>query len=517
MNKIKTFQFDSVETKSMRTFSEWKIFLFGVVPPLLIAVFLYFSILKDDLFGDEFLQYRWSVLGESPYGSLLIFDINAQFAKLGYLLFREPWALRLHSIIFSLGAIILIYIVAKHLFGTVTAIFATWLAALSPYILEFAAEARPNAIFIFAGIFFLYSLLLLLQNENWLHTFLLAFSACFGLLARPMFISIFIFGIGYYIFVRRKITRKLIIVMLSVIPCIFLIGYQMAIFSTFGPKEPSDVPVLVSNLLLRLPVAFTYGYSTMNYPERDIGWNIAVSKVLLHNPGLFIICMVVFCALIIGFIQFFKKDRNKSIFLAGAVFFPILIMIAIQETGFSILNEKHCAGVVGAWYILLAAGLVQTSRYLWGKFAIALYIFLIGISLYHFYFQPEIYSRRSNFTALNSFLTETINEDDVLLAFHFSPERVPDYLPVLDNAGHYVDLYSDIPHDITVSDYVASKIKNCIGKIYLIYDSRLRPGIDPDNDILSFLKNHYEYKIKNYGRNLKLYEFSEQKLISEHL
>jgi hypothetical protein len=332
-----------------------------------------------------------------------------------------------------------------------------------------------------------------------------------------MFVSILIFGICYYVLQKKRISLKLVSILFSSLPFIIIIAIKMIKFSSYGPKESADVPPSVLNLLMRLPMAFTYGYSTLEYPERDIGWNISISEVLANNLVLVAICIFVFIALFIGFVHLLKKDARRAIFLAGAVFVPIIILITGQETGFSMLNEKHCAGVVGAWYILLAASMVEISRYLWGKCAIVLYIFLIGMSLYHFYFQSEIYSRRTNFTALNSFLTETINKKDLLIVYHFSNERNPDYLPILDKAENYIDLYQDKPQNTSFKNFISSISDDCFGNIYLIYDSRLRPGIDPDNSVLSFLMKQREFNLLHYGRNLKLYEFSNQKLISQKL
>ncbi len=487
----------------------WKIFLIGIILPLLTATFLYSVILTDDLFGDEFIQYRWSVLNDRPHSLSDALDINTQLARIGYVLVGQPWAIRLHSIVFSLGTIVLIWVVAKQCFDSRTAIIAAWLAAFSPYLMEFAAEARPNAIFIFAGILFLYALLRFAQNDSWPNTLLLMLSAGFGLLARPMFVSILIFGLSYYTWRKKRMTLKLALVFLSTLPFVVLVGYQAIVFLGIGPKESSDVHPSILNLVLRLTMAFNFGYSTLNYPERDAGWNISVRELLSRNPVYALICVLLLCAFLIGLIQLHRKARSKTVLLAGAVIIPIAVLIAVQETGFSLLNEKHCAGVVGAYYVLLVAIIVQISRHTWGKVAVLLYIFLVGISLFHFYFEPEIYSRRSNFTALNSYLTGELKDSDLLIGYHLSRERKPDYLTILDKADNFVDLYLNKPTDTSLVEYVVSLDAACIGKIYLIYDSRLRPLVDPSNSVLSVLKKHREYAMRRYGRNLQLYEFSE--------
>lgn len=487
----------------------WKMLLVGVVLPLLTATFLYSVVLTDDLFGDEFLQYRWSVLNDRPHNLSDALDINTQLAGIGYVLVGQPWAIRLHSIVFSLGTIVLIWVVAKHCYGLRTAALAAWLAAFSPYLMEFAAEARPNIIFTFAGLLFVYALLRFMQSDSWPNTLLLMFSAAFGFMARPMFAAILLFGLGYYIVRHRRMTVKLTLVSLAVIPFMIRMCYQMAAFSRMGPKESSDAPASLLNLLFRLPMAFTYGYCTLDYPERDAGWNISIREVLVQNMIPVLISAIVFCAFLIGVVYLVRKVRSQTIFLIGAVVLPVSILLAVQETGFSMLNEKHCAGFVGAYYVLLAAILVQISRFTWGKCAVVLYIYLIALSLFHFYFQPEIYSRRSNFTALNSFLSGALKDDDLLISYHWSSENHPNPFTVFKQARSVVDIYNDRPDGLNIAQYIASVDAAYPVRIYVIYDARMRVMVDPGNSVLSALSKQRECTIRRYGRNLQLYEFSE--------
>ena len=499
------------DDNTLHAMLRWRQLMFSLLLPLMAAGLLYSVNFTDDLFGDEFAQYRWSVLNYGSYNLSYTLDINTQFAKIGYFLLGEPWAMRLHSLILSLGSIVLIWMVAKHCFDTRTATLAAWVAAFSPYLIEFASDARPHAIFIFAGILFLYALLLFIQNDSWPNTLLLMLSACFGLLAREMFVAFLIFGCGYYAIRHRRITLKLALVSLATVPFIIRICYRMSVLSQFSPKESSDVPASILNLLCRLPMAFTYGYCTLNYPERDASWNISMGEVLSRNMVSVVIAGIVFCAFLVGFVQLLKKAKSQTIFLLGAVVVPISILIAVQETGFSILNEKHCAGVAGAYGVLLAGIIVHISRFTWGKCAALLYTCLVAVSLFHFYFQPEVYSRRSNFTALNSFLQGTLKNDDFLMRYRGISKKQPNYnyLTICDQADHFVNLYEDKPAGMSLPEYVTSVSAACSGKIYLIYYSIERGSVDPANCVLPVLKKQRDYVVKPYGRNLLLYEFSE--------
>jgi hypothetical protein len=485
----------------------WGWIVASPVLPLLVASALYAVTLTDGLFGDEFLQYRWSVLARRSYGLSHALDINTQLGRIGYLLIKEPWAMRLHSVLFSLGSIVLIWLLAKRCFDRKTAMLAAWVASLSPYLIEFATEARPNAISIFAGTLFLYALVLFLQNETWRNTLFLTFSVGFGLLAREMFLAILSFGLGYYVMRQKRVTLKLTLVSLATIPFAIRIWYRMIVYSDFLPKESSDASASALNFLARLPMAFTYGYCTLDYPDRDVGWNISISEVLSQNTASVVIVVVVFSALVVGSLHLLKKAESEAVFLVGAVVVPIGILLAIQKAGFSLLNEKHCAGAVGAYCLLLAAIMVQISRFHWGKCVVVLYAYLVGVSLSHFYLQPEIYSRRSNYTALNSFLQDTLENADCLVCYHWSSENQPNPFTVFERANSCVDMFRDRPDGMSLAEYVASVSASCSGTIYLIYDSRARLLVDPSNCVLPFLKKHRDFAVKRYGHNLLLYEF----------
>jgi hypothetical protein len=488
-----------------------------VILPLLIALLLYSAILTNDLFGDEFDEYGFSALDNLRFSMSTRLDVHTQLARLGYILTGEPWGIRLYSLFCALCTIALVGKVAHLIWDRRIAAWAILLTVFSPWLIEFAVEARPNSIFIFAGTLFLYALLRFMQNDSWPNTLLLIFSACFGLLAREMFVAILIFGCGYYVIRYKRITFKLGLVPLAAVPFLVRMCCRMSVYSHFAPKEPSGMSASVLNFLLRLPMAFTYGYCTLNYPERDAGWNISIGEVLLHNLVTAGVAVVVFCIFLVGIVQLFKKARSQTLFLIGALAIPILIMLVVQETGFSMLNEKHVAGVAGAYYVLLAAIMVHISRFAWGKCAIGLYAYLVALSLFHFYFQPEIYSRRSNFTALNSYLTGELEDSDLLIGYHLSREREPNYLTILDKTDKFVDLYLDKPAETGLIEYVSNLHAACTGKIYLIYDSRLRPMVDPANCVLPFLKKHHDVSMKHYGRNLLLYEFSEKERESKCL
>lgn len=475
---------------------------------MLVASVLYSIIITDNLFGDEFAEYGFAVLGHSRFGMSTTLDIHTQLARLGHLIIDKPWSIRLYSILCGLGTILFVGMFAKKFISNKVAVCAMWIAAFSPFLIEFAPEARPNAIFMFAGILFLYAFMSLVEDESLTNVVFVIFAGCFGLLAREMFISILVFCFGYYIIKKRKVTVKLVIIGMAMLPFIIRLYLRMKQYSNFAPKESADAPVSLINFLFRLPVAFTFGYNTLRYPERGANFGISISDTVSAHLFTFMFMILVFVGLLIGFIFLVKKDK-KILMTSAAVLVPVGLLILAQELGFSILNVRHCAGVFGIFCVLIAAILIELYKYKWGKCIILLYVYLLAISLYHFYFQPEIYSRRSNYIALNTELETNLKNEDYIIVYHRGTNEDPDYLTALQNKDNIQDIYTDLPSDMDINEYVHNIDSKSKGRIFLIANNATKNWVDPDNSVMSALQKERAYIRLKYGRNLSLYIFNQ--------
>ena len=286
--------------------------------------------------------------------------------------------------------------------------------------------------------------------------------------------------------------------------------YGMAQYSHVAPKESVAAPASALNFLVRLPMAFTFGFCTLKYPPRGANYGISISRTLSQNSVTVAIICVVFCAFLVGYVRLLRKRTPETLLLTGAILLPVSILVMMQEVGFSLLNVRHCAGVLGPFCVLLSGVMINIWRSWWGKLGVALYGYLIAVSLVHFYFQPEVYSRRSNYSALNAFLLEELQEDDHLLTYHWSVGIKPNYLTAAATANTYVDLYRDRPQDLSMTEFIESIDANCTGRIYLVDSGAARRRADPQDRVVSFLEMHRDSATRRYGRNLSLYVFSER-------
>jgi hypothetical protein len=509
-NSASRIEHDKIDCKSVAcSVLRIRHFFLTWLLPLCVAAVLYCIILPDNLFGDEYDEYKFSVLGEPRFGMSTTLDVHTQLARIGYMIVRKDWGIRLYSVICALGSIVLVGKLAGKFLSSRGIILATWIAALSPLLVEFGAEARPNAIFVFSGTLFLYAILVFTENESWSNFFLVAFSVCFGLLSREMFVAVLFFGLAYYVVKRRKFTLKFVFVCLAALLFILRLCYRMATYSNFAPKEVADAPVSVLNLLFRIPMALTFGFCTLKYPERNISFGISITDTIYQNAFSVLLIGVVFLGLLVGFLYYLRKNRKDAYFLAGSIVIPISILIIIQEAGFSILLEKHCAGVIGAYYVLLAAIIMQIVKYKWGKLVVILYCCIIGLSLFHFYFQPEIYSRRSNAIALNEYLQNNLYDMDYVVEYYGPKQSRPNYLTALAKVKNHIVLSDDMPRNATLEEYVQDVNSKCMGRIFLIDSVIMRRMVDPGGCVVSILEKNRHQTLERYGRNLKLHIFTK--------
>lgn len=107
---------------------------------------------------------------ESSRPLLQQFNLGADFHPPLYHLFLHFWLqmdksevwVRLLSVLFGIGSIILIYLIGKHLFKEKQALLAAFFLAISPYHLWYSQETRPYIAFVF---FSLASTFFLLKNK----------------------------------------------------------------------------------------------------------------------------------------------------------------------------------------------------------------------------------------------------------------------------------------------------------------------------------------------------------------
>lgn len=151
-----------------------------LIMPIAIGLILYLVHIKTDLYGDEnstfLLVSEGHILENLASPALCHPPLYFIVAKMCFTLIGYHWAIRVPSVLAAVGTVLLIGQTARLVYGRRVAHWAVWLAALSPIMIEFAAEGRPYAMLAFFSTALMYTLLRFLESENWKTTILLSAS-----------------------------------------------------------------------------------------------------------------------------------------------------------------------------------------------------------------------------------------------------------------------------------------------------------------------------------------------------
>lgn len=479
--------------------------------PFAVAVLCFSFHITGDLYGDEFATYRWAVLGEPLLMTgkpASVLSINFTLAKLGHMIVGAPWGIRLPSLIFALATVVMVGKLARLLFGEKQQLIAMWLTALSPILIEFAAEARPYAILAFFGTAFLYYLLKFERDENWNTATLLGVVSALGCLSRIIFAANLLFGVTYYLWKRKKVTKYAIVAALIVIPVIVRLLMLFYMYESKAPKiAEGAVGVSTINFILRAGVAYNFGYSTFSLPDLGAERNVPVLSVLKENIPAIALIMVAAVGICFGTIWAARKHPRAFLFLLASIVIPSAGIIITGQLGYTIVREKYLMGVLGGYLVLLSVIFGELIGRNKSRISAIAFLFVLGISLFHYFGSSEDYSRRMYPSALNQEIISLTEQNDVIVAYHIR-RSVPNYYTILDGDYRYLDVRDDIPEGMTLEAYADQMERDAGDKIFLISAEGMRNMVDPENIILKSLKLRRNWERKKYGRNLSLYVFS---------
>lgn len=499
---------------------DFKIRLFGrllLIMPIAMGIILYLVHLKTDLYGDENATLRvvseGHILENLASPTLCHPPLYFIVAKICLALTGYPWAIRVPSVLAAVGTVLLIGQTARLIYGRRVALWAVWLAALSPILIEFAAEGRPYAMLAFFSTALTYTLLRFLESENRKTTIILSSSVIGGLLTHYIFMVHVIFAGCYYLVRCRRLTKYALYTALAIAPAIILIVF--GVLSNAGQSSNMAAgmnanPGTILNFLARLPVAMSFGFCTFKLPNMDITRNVTAAMIK-DNRMLLAVMLIAFLGLGWLILRQLLSRQPYIVFLLCGIFVPVtLVLLGIVLSAF-MAKEKYLIGVIGC-YIVLVAVVFNKSRNSWAARGIAIpYLALVVVSILHYAVYPNEYSRRVDWTGLRAFLSTSIRQGDVLLFYRDHKGRTFDVRPHVQGVK-VVHIYAETPELSRVGEFAAQIDESCQGHIYLVNREVDRLSIDPKSETIQTLKQRRLYERKRFGRNLSLYVFTDQRL-----
>lgn len=318
------------------------------IPKLgIIIVFVIFFLLRlyrlgyHDFWYDEistigYAQYPWNNWNAPLYYIISHFWIN--------IFGISEFSVRLPSLVFSLSAVIMTFILGKELFCKKIGFFAALLMGLSPFHLWYAQEARDYSMLLFMGLLSTWLFFNALRKNKLRKWIFFIFISILGIYTNYFYIILFFTQFLYLIIFRRGIL-KLNFKWVLYFAVIFL-G-----FSFYLPRFLSK---------------FFYVWGGFWVPEPE--WKsliITLENFILGYNGS--CCIYFIFDIIIGLIFIralasaykHKEIRGNFLFCIFLFLCPILLIFSFSKIFFSIYLDRGLIVFSPYFYLILALGLTS--------------------------------------------------------------------------------------------------------------------------------------------------------------
>jgi uncharacterized membrane protein len=325
---------------------------------IILGAFLRFFMLADkSLWSDEGLSLFFSDGSNIQEFIKRIFqtETSEKFQPLYFLILfywrqlfgDSEFALRSLSAFFNVGAVILMFFTTLRLYGKKHALWSAIIMSISSYCVYYSQQTRPYGLLLFVAALQLYFFSKALKEvdtkSNLISRILFGIVTGFGLFS-SLFIGIFSLALCLaYIIVYRNPKRWLqwwIPTALFCIPAISYIIFSSSVATdpTKGVFSPLRQPIIANAafVIYGLLVGETYGP-----PIEGLRGENKIQILLNYGPQLavlLVVAILIFIALVIGFIQPFKSKRYKKIDYFFAALFVISFLLAFL---FIVAAKKH--------------------------------------------------------------------------------------------------------------------------------------------------------------------------------
>jgi hypothetical protein len=484
---------------------------------LLTALFLYTYHLNVDLYGDE-RGHTYNVIATGNFLTNILDPSMSHpplyfiLAKLTYDITGKPWGIRIPSVFFALGIVILASLSARDILGKQYFLPGAWLAAFSPFVLEFSAEGRAYEMLIFFSVASFWAFLKFIQKENFKTIFWFAGTSVFGALTHYFFWFQLIFFTVYYLFVRKKITRYSICVFL--ITAFFVLPFPILIL--FIQKAQFREVLQVNwgtyfnslNFLARLYTAVSYGYSAFYLPNLDPARNVPIIQVVRDNLILICLGAVSTGGLLWVWINLTRRKIQFFWFFILGIIMPVTLGIIAAKSGLYLIREKHLAIIWIFYFFLLLLAFNYLREKKWGWLIIGCQVAVMFVSIYHYIIMPNEYTRKMDWTGLIQTLEQEAKQSDSVVLYLYDIEDESLEKLTLWNQGiQKVNLHRDLPKNTSISDYAKYLNNKISGTIYIVNNETDRLIVDPNSELLNSLMKYRSFLERRFGRNLILYDF----------
>lgn len=388
------------------TLSPW--LLGGVATALLLRLF---RLDAAAIWLDETFTASWVVM---PWDEMLSAALADNHLPLYFILVKawtviagdSPWALRFVSVVFSCATVPTVAAIAFTLSGRAAAIWATWLTALSPFLIHHGQEARmyPLLAFLAAVNLLLLARFVTGKSER-LHVGYLFTNV--AMLATHYY-AVFLIAVTFPILVilaRHRLRDWAPMLILSGICCIgpVLAAKYLATPVAGGNYEGIGLigmPGMVWGLLT--------GYTLM--PSSAELHRLGLRAILPYVPIVALVLSLTTVAVASALRTMPKPAWTLLLGVLGGVLLGPLAVSAVFEIS---INPRYATTGAPAFIALLSAGLAAITETRFGKgIAVALVVLISGASLAHL---ADPGHGREDILAATKWLDQNIPKDEEIL------------------------------------------------------------------------------------------------------
>ena len=476
-----------IKNLQLEKYSIWAILL-------LAAAIRFTGLMRRDFWYDEAFT---GVAIKENFHNMIIMIINDIHPPLYYLALKafasffnySVYGIRLFSAIFGVLSVWALYILTKELFNVKVARYASLLAAISPFAIQYSQEARMYAMLVFFVLIAAYFFVKSLRTGNikyyifWgLFTGLSMLTHYMGIIFSSLYYAVFvvwgIYEIDMHLIVSWQIKVKEILKKL--IPSKQLLsGYCVALIvflpwikifihhvldkgnnlSWVKPASFGDIIVTIQMFLFGTPL----GEMSSGMPQPNE----------LHNIAHISIRMVLAVLLGIGIMYLMRKEKKEKVI--SILLFSIGFMFIIYLLSATLPDQQYFVArylLPGAFFIFIFIGLWMSHLRPWVNLIIfGGYLFLLSLIIpltnsqgYNEMILHMDKYKNNDFYILNAFdyvITKYYIGADRLTLYNYDwPQYNPSYWaaigPSLKRTENYEDLRND-PNALIISNRVLNR------------------------------------------------------------
>lgn len=470
-----------------------------------IAITLIGAALRLRYVGSSFCMDDWvSWCGSSHLLTQSIHAYRPLFYALLYGwrgLGPEPemeWWIQLLPVVFSVMAIPLAWLLGKHFGGRSVAAALSLLVATSPFHLDIAPELQMYSLLSVWG---LVQFLCYLRFRETRRTRFLVIGTLVGALAmytQPVY-GLYLLGLLVLSFLDRQHLpfRRYFVSLLGI--GVLYAPYVALVFQWAGraQKAAHFLTTHASSALFKLIAAYSTGFTFFEVHDLGLGAKFGLREAL-DNAPLVLLASVTFLLILFGAVRQLRRPEEQL--ARDAVLSLVVLPFALAYLGVLLFHRDfthahyHICSLPFVLLLFIKGFQGLGIRRLWQRVAVALYAAVIGLSLFHYTFDPQHFGRRSDWRQAARFIERQVTPDKPLLIFGSTPSRTIDY-PYLNYYAYPTrSSWRTIapPKGAGGSaDYAAYLRQHLAGyaQVYYLWESTGKNLLDPGNMVVKSLRS----------------------------